>query len=61
MKLLDKMLDFIEIYINGIFLLAMCVIIFLQVIFRRLNMPLDWTEEIARFLFVWIKIGRAHV
>ena len=32
----------------------MCVIIFLQVIFRRLNMPLDWTEEIARFLFVWI-------
>lgn len=54
MKQLDRVLDFIETYINGIFMLAMCVIIFLQVIFRRLDMPLDWTEEIARFLFIWI-------
>lgn len=54
MKLLDKALDFIETYINGIFMLVMCLIIFLQVLFRRLDMPLDWTEEIARFLFIWI-------
>lgn len=53
-KIVDKVLDFIEIYINGILLLAMCVIIFLQIVFRHLNMPLIWTEEIARFLFVWV-------
>lgn len=53
-KIVDKILDFIEIYVNGILLLAMCVIIFLQILFRHLDMPLVWTEEIARFLFVWI-------
>lgn len=54
LKIVDKVLNFIEIYVNGFMLLAMCFIIFLQVIFRRLNMPLVWTEEIARFLFIWI-------
>lgn len=33
---------------------AMVVIIFAQVIFRYvLVMPLSWSEELARFLFVW--------
>lgn len=54
MKAMNKALDLIEIYINGILLLGMCLIIFLQVIFRGLGMPLVWTEEVARFLFVWI-------
>lgn len=54
MKLLNRILDFVEIYLNGFILLAMSVIIFLQVIFRHLGMPLVWTEEIARFLFVWV-------
>ncbi|RGY97631.1 TRAP transporter small permease [Clostridium sp. AM58-1XD] len=54
MKAVNKALDFIEIYVNGILLLGMCFIIFLQVIFRGLGMPLVWTEEIARFFFVWI-------
>jgi len=36
---------------------AMTVIVFLQVVFRyALTQPLYWSEEVARYLFVWISI-----
>ncbi len=35
--------------------IAMIVVIFLQVIFRFIiDDPLSWSEELARYLFVWI-------
>ena len=33
---------------------VMCVVLILQVIFRVAGTPLSWSEEIARYLFVWI-------
>lgn len=40
---------------NGLFLLAMVVVIFLQVVARYIfNHALSWPEELGRFLFAWI-------
>lgn len=53
-----KVLSFINRYLEEVIcctlLSAMSVIIFLQVVFRVFNFPLAWTEEIGRYLFVWI-------
>ena len=41
-------------YIAAILLTAMTVVVFLQVLFRYwLHLPLDWGEEVSRYLFVW--------
>ena len=35
----------------------MTVVVFLQVVFRYvLTQPLHWSEEVARYLFVWLSI-----
>ena len=40
---------------TGTLLAAMVVVILLQVTFRyALNLSLAWTEEVGRYLFVWI-------
>ena len=36
-------------------MISMTVIVFLQVVFRYLwDAPLGWSEEVSRFLFVWV-------
>ena len=41
---------------------AMVVIIFLQVVFRyALVLPLAWSEELARYLFVWMTFLGASI
>jgi TRAP-type C4-dicarboxylate transport system permease small subunit len=36
---------------------VMTLVVFLQVVFRYvLGRPLDWSEEMARYLFVWLSI-----
>lgn len=52
--MLNKILDFIEKYVTAVLFAAMCIIIILQVVLRALQMPLSWSEELARYLFVWI-------
>ncbi len=48
---LDKLVNLLVIAC----VIGMVAVIFLQVIFRFvLNDPLSWSEELARFLFVWI-------
>lgn len=41
----------------GVLVAAMTVTTFLQVLFRYVfNSPLVWSEELARYLFVWISL-----
>ncbi|HZK67066.1 MAG TPA: TRAP transporter small permease [Chloroflexota bacterium] len=48
--------------LTSIMLAITTVIIFLQVLFRYiLSQPLHWTEETARFLFVWVALLGAAV
>lgn len=53
-RTIDKVLDFTETYVCGIIFAAMATIIMLQIILRTTGLPLAWTEETARYLFVWI-------
>ena len=52
--MLDKILDGIERYLTAILFAVMCVVLLLQIVFRVAKNPLSWSEEIARYLFVWI-------
>jgi TRAP-type C4-dicarboxylate transport system permease small subunit len=35
-------------------LIALLTMVFLEVVLRYLSLPLFWTEEITRYLFIWI-------
>lgn len=41
-------------YVAAFLLTAMTVLVLLQVLFRYwLHLPLDWGEELSRYLFIW--------
>lgn len=41
-------------YVAAILVSVMAVLVFLQVLFRYwLHLPLDWGEEVSRYLFIW--------
>ncbi len=49
-------------YVVSIFLAIMVVVIFLQVIFRFvISSPLPWSEELARYILVWISFLGASI
>lgn len=53
-KFIQKMSQGLE-WIGGLMILLMTVVVLLQVIMRYIfNSPLTWTEEFARYLFVYI-------
>lgn len=47
------MLDHFESYICQFLLAFFVVILFLQIVLRAVDSSLVWTEEIARFAFIW--------
>src|SRR5437867_2710988 len=50
-----------EIVLVGL-LLIMSTVVFMQVVFRYfLHFPLAWSEELARFLFVWVSLLGAAI
>lgn len=54
MKALKWMDENLEKVICMVLLSAMTIIIMMQLILRWTGQPLDWTEEIARYCFVWL-------
>lgn len=40
--------------LSALLLAAATVVIALQIIFRFMGAPLSWTEELARYMFVWL-------
>lgn len=53
-QVLDKVLNFFETYVCAVLFFITCAIIFIQVVFRALGWPVDWTEESARYLCIWV-------
>lgn len=53
-KLYNKIQDGIN-WITGICLMALCLIVFVQVIMRKcFGHSFSWSEELTRYIFVWI-------
>jgi TRAP-type C4-dicarboxylate transport system permease small subunit len=49
-------------YLAAVLLGSMTIIVFLQVLFRYvLNHPLDWSEELGSFAFVWMSLLGASI
>jgi TRAP-type C4-dicarboxylate transport system permease small subunit len=65
MKLLDgisRRLNQAMKFLAGFLIAAMTILVFLQVVFRYLlDAPLDWSEEMASFAFVWMALLGASV
>lgn len=60
-KAIDLLNDFIK-HILNILLFIMVIVVFAQVVIRyALNNPLAWSEEIARYILVWLTfLGAAY-
>lgn len=52
-KFLLAFLDHFEGYVCQIILVFFVCILMVQIILRGLNHPLSWTEEVARYSFLW--------
>ena len=52
-KICISILDHFESYICQFLLVFFVFVIFMQIVLRAINMSLYWTEEIARYAFLW--------
>ncbi len=62
MRLLKKIFGNADEYLLAMLIAAICFVLILQVFCRYvLNAPLIWSEEVARYLFVWaVMIGLGY-
>ena len=53
-----KALSFIDKHLEeilcAVLLACMTIVIFLQIILRLFGLPLSWTEEVGRYMFIWL-------
>ncbi len=54
MKALRFIDNHLEAMLGAIVLFCMTIIIFLQIVFRVAEFPLSWTEEVGRYMFIWL-------
>ena len=52
-KVVMALLDHFESYLCQFLLVFFVFVIFMQVVLRAINQSVPWTEEIARFAFIW--------
>ncbi len=52
-KAFAAFMDHFESYLCQMLLVFFVIIIFMQIVLRAINQSLPWTEEIARFAFIW--------
>ena len=45
-----------DLIVSSVVLVAMIVVILIQIIFRLMGNPLSWTEEVARWMLVWLHL-----
>ncbi|MDR1978790.1 MAG: TRAP transporter small permease [Synergistaceae bacterium] len=46
----------LEEYLLAVFMAAITIVVFVQVVFRQLGRSLPWSEELTRYLLVWITL-----
>jgi TRAP-type C4-dicarboxylate transport system permease small subunit len=54
MKVLRWLNEHFEEVLSSVFLVVMTVLVAIQIAFRTMGVPLSWTEELARYCFVWL-------
>lgn len=62
LRVINRFLGWCEMTALAVLTLTMFLVVFSQVVFRYvLNSPSPWTEELARYLFIWISLlGAAY-
>lgn len=50
---LKAFFDHFESYLCQFLLVFFVLVVFMQIVLRQINMSLSWTEEIARYAFIW--------
>lgn len=61
MKKLISIWNKVEESLIVVLMAAMATIVFVQVVFRALNLSLTWSEELSRYLTIWISfIGASY-
>ncbi|MDR3230115.1 MAG: TRAP transporter small permease [Synergistaceae bacterium] len=54
MGFVKRLFDNLEHYLLAVFMAAITFVVFIQVVFRQLGQSLPWSEELSRYLLVWI-------
>ncbi len=54
MKLIHWLDKYFEEGLSAILLAAMSIVVLLQIILKWFHMPLSWSEEMARYMFIWL-------
>ena len=54
MKILTFLNERLEEVLCAALLTVMTAVIFLQIVLRVTGLPLSWTEEVGRYMFVWL-------
>jgi C4-dicarboxylate transporter DctQ subunit len=49
-----RLFNNLEHYLLAVFMAAITFVVFIQVLFRQLGQSLPWSEELTRYLLVWI-------
>lgn len=53
-KLWEKLNSHLEMYVASVFLVLFTILTIIQIIARYVfSFPLDWSEELSRFAFIW--------
>ncbi|MGE4354153.1 MAG: TRAP transporter small permease [Oscillospiraceae bacterium] len=58
---LSDMLETITMYFLAVALATMTIVVFVQVVFRLLNLSIPWSEELARYLMVYLTYVGASI
>lgn len=54
MKVLSFLNKHLEEALCAVLLSVMTIVIFMQIVCRVFGLPLSWTEEIGRYMFIWL-------
>lgn len=54
MEMLNKVIDWIEEQMLWVLMIVMVVVVFIQIVLREFGSPLSWTEETARYVYLWV-------